>query len=224
MSIHDGHRERTLECFYEHGFERLQEHQKLEIILFFSIPRADTNEVAHALIKKYHTVAGVMDAPVKELLEFKHITMRTVQLFKMIKDTHRLYEKEKAEEKSYMTTTAEFYLYLRLFMQERKEECFVALYLDDTGRFLKSAVISRGELRSVDFNSQRLLTVAWECRATTIVIAHNHPNNDKYPSAEDIAVTQQINALLRGVGIYLKDHIIITDDDYYSFFENERLD
>lgn len=220
MSIHEGHRERTLERFFYNGFDNFEEHQKLEMILFFSVPRADTNVVAHELIKKYKSVAGVMDAPAKELLQFKYVTKRTVQLFKMIKETYRLYECEKAAEKSFMTTTAEYYNYLRLLLQNRAEECVAGIFLDDNGKFLKANIINEGALRDVLFDPRKILEAAWGCGATTIVLSHNHPNNDPYPSNEDIEVTNKMRNLLHSVGIHLKDHIIITNDDYYSLNQN----
>lgn len=67
MSIHTGHRQRLKERFLKEGLDHFDEHQVLELLLFYCIPRIDTNPLAHALLERFGSLAQVLEAPVEEL-------------------------------------------------------------------------------------------------------------------------------------------------------------
>ena len=67
MSIHEGHRDRLRARFLEEGLENITEIQVLELLLFYCIPRKDTNPIAHALLERFGSLPGVLEAPVSEL-------------------------------------------------------------------------------------------------------------------------------------------------------------
>ncbi|MBE6729330.1 MAG: hypothetical protein E7568_03750 [Ruminococcaceae bacterium] len=216
MGIHDGHRKRMLGKFSKTGFAGLEEHEKLEIILFFSVPRINTNDIAHELLNKYKTIAAVMDAPRKELIEFKGITDRTVQLFKMIKEASSLYDLENNNVKTFMTTTEEFGTYLQLYYGAIEEETLTLLSLDSRGMKKDIDVIGEGNISTISANPRELLRIAIERKATEVVICHNHPGGIAEPSEADVMATVKIIELLKTIGVHLIDHIIVTKGDYYS--------
>lgn len=216
MGVHDGHRQRVLRKFEKNGFAGLEEHEKLEIILFFSIPRPDTNVTAHELLEKYHTIAEVMDAPASELVKFNHVTERTYYLFKMIKEAYSTYKIEKTGDKSYLLTTDEFGTYFQTYLSNADVEKLVAMGLDNRGKILGVEVISEGDVNSTPLNSRKLIEFAMRSKASRVVIAHNHPGNVVFPSRDDIIVTQKVKEILQSVGVYLADHFIVCFDDYCS--------
>lgn len=67
LSPHSGHRKRMRDRFLRDGIDSLQDHEVLELLLFYAIPRQDTNELAHRLLAKFRTLSGVFDAPIEEL-------------------------------------------------------------------------------------------------------------------------------------------------------------
>ena len=84
-NLHEGHRERARQEFLQHGFDRnTPPHKILELLLFYCVGRVDTNPIAHELIAKYGSVAGVLDAPVEELAAFKGLNERSAVLLKLI--------------------------------------------------------------------------------------------------------------------------------------------
>lgn len=226
--LHAEHRKRMLEKFSINGFSGFSEHEKLEIILFFSVPRVNTNDIAHRLLNKYKTIANVMDAPEKELVKFKHITVRTVQLFKMIKHTAALYDFEKNVNVTYMTTIEEFGTHLQLYYGAISEETFSVLLLDSRGVKIKESSIKvdinktnikqigKGTVSAVSASPRELLKVVIESKATEVIICHNHPGGIAEPSKADALATIEIKKLLNSIGVHLKDHIIVTSNDYYS--------
>ena len=216
MGIHDGHRERLLSKFSSTGFTGLSEHEKLEIILFFSVPYRNTNDIAHELLNKYRSVANVMDAPEKELIKFKWIGKRTVQHFKLIKEAYSLYMIEQKNESSFLTTLDEFGSYFLIYFAAATEEKMVMMSLDSRGKRLGVDIIAEGNASSVVANSKKLILSAISRNATEVVLCHNHPGGLPEPSAADIIATKEIKNMLNNVGVYLKDHYIVTKNQYLS--------
>lgn len=214
--LHDGHRDRVLERFSREGFYYFNEHERLELILFFSVPRSDTNEMAHQLLNKYHTIAGVMDAPEEELIRFKGITKRTVQLFKMIKETYKLYTEEKEQNKTYLCTTDEIGSYFQVFYSVIHEETITVMSLDNKCRFISTDIVGVGDISSVGVSIRKIVETVIKRKATQIVLCHNHPGGIALPSDADITVTKSIRAAMDGIGVCLKDHIILGGNDYVS--------
>lgn len=223
MGLHDEHRKRMFEKFAKNGFVGLEEHEKLEIMLYFSVPRRDTNELAHQLLEKFGSLANVMDAPEWELTSFKYITNRTVYLFKMIKEAAAAYDIRKKCDDTYMTTVDEFGTYLQLELATADVERLVALCLDSRGKKKEFAIISEGDIGTVPINTRKLLEVVLRSKATEVVIAHNHPGNIAYPSGEDVEGTEKIKDVLGSVGVILKDHFIVTRDEYCSMAQCEQF-
>ena len=82
MSVHDGHRERLKEQFSEHGLGAMPDHNVLELLLFYAIPRGDVNPLAHDLVDRFGSLAAVFDAPVEELLSVPGVGENTARLIK----------------------------------------------------------------------------------------------------------------------------------------------
>ena len=96
--IHDGHRERVKEEFLKNGFnESTPPHKVIEMLLFYSIPRKDTNDIAHRLVNRFGSISGILDAPVEQLTEVKGISLNTAILIKLIISVARIYRCEKGK-------------------------------------------------------------------------------------------------------------------------------
>ena len=76
QGIHDGHRERVKQRFLKEGLDHFEPHQIMEMLLFYGIPRRDTNELAHQLISTFGSLARVLDAPYEELIKLKCMTAK----------------------------------------------------------------------------------------------------------------------------------------------------
>ncbi len=222
MGLHDGHRERMLSKFEKNGFGIFEEHEKLEMILFYGVPRRNTNELAHELLNKYHTIANVMDAPKRELLKFNGFSERTYQLFKVIKDTYALYEFEKQAYRTYMTTIDEFASFFQLYFMGEKQEKVAIVCLDSLGKVLKTQKIGSGNTTETFFNMQEIVKILMDTSPTQVVIAHNHPGDDPHPSQSDINSTIKIKDSLELLGIRLKDHFIVTESGCHSMAREKK--
>lgn len=223
-NLHEGHRDRIRQEFLQHGFDHnTPPHKILEILLFYCVQRADTNPIAHELIKKYGSVAAVLDAPVEELASFKGLSERSAVLLKLIMPTAQRYIYDKQSQKPAFTNLDSIGKYaLGRFLGETKEKTAV-MCLDTRGTMLEFAFLSEGEIDSVGLSNRALVKTVIGTNAVAAVLCHNHPNGVAIPSDVDVEITAQAAQILCGVGVQLIDHIIIADTDFVSMAQSEQF-
>ena len=209
--IHDGHRDRLRETFLKTGMDDFHPHNVLELLLFYSIPRKDTNEIAHALIDEFGSIDKVFDAEVEQLIRVKGITYNSAVLIKMIPSLARYYMSRKAERGGKFKTAkglAEFFA--PKFIGEWHEVLYVLL-LDNKLQAITCKKISEGTTESVEMRIERIVKLAANYEAVHAVISHNHPDGNPSPSPEDISMTLKLREALKLINTELIDHIIIGD-------------
>ena len=222
-SIHSGHRRRVKDEFRKLGLEHFPPHKVLELLLFYAIPRGDTNEIAHHLIERFGSLSGVLGAPLDLLERSPGIGPESAAYLKIIGSVARLYREDgKAEVKSVRSTEqAKDFMSRRLFHEQ--VECFQMLCLGRNGNILYSERIFEGSSGKVDIVISDILHLALSSRATKVVIAHNHPGGICNPSREDLHTTGLVSGELRRLGIELMDHIIVAEDGVCSMAEYKML-
>lgn len=223
MGVHDGHRKHMLERFHKYGTEPFREHEILEILLYFSIPRRDTNEIAHKLLDRFHTIADVISAPEEELKEFPFITNRTIEHFKMIKLLSKIVDKKEIDKKTYLCTTDEIATYFQSQFAMVQDERFAVLSLNNLGQYLSFEFVGYGDISSVGVSARKIIATALKTKATEMVVCHNHPGGIPFPSQSDIDVTKNIKKALDVINVVLSDHIIVTNGDYISLASCEEF-
>ena len=199
-NVHKGHRERVRKKFIKTGFTGFADHEKLELLLFYSRPRIDTNAIAHNLIDKFKTIGGVFDADFDMLKEVDGVDEATAVLLKMIPALSKEYVKNQ-------------------FLGENVENVRIAC-VDDKLRLVDCAVISEGTPGTVAVNIRKIVEFTYKNKCESIIIAHNHPNGDLIPSDEDIKATSDLFRTLKPVGIMLLDHIIVAGGQAISLKES----
>ncbi|MDL2325406.1 DNA repair protein RadC [Ruminococcaceae bacterium OttesenSCG-928-A16] len=221
MSVHQGHRGRLRARFLKDGLAGFEEHNALELLLFYARPRQDTNELAHALIKRFGSFAAVLDAPVEELMKVKGMGETSAVLLKLIPPMSGYYLESRTEPGAIMNTTqAAGNFFMPKFFAKQNEEVHLAA-LDDKRKVLRSVCISEeGITNAVTISVKRVVAEAVRTNATGIVLAHNHPGGLALPSPSDKKVTAQVFRALRLINVQLVDHIIVADGDYVSLADS----
>jgi DNA repair protein RadC len=215
-SVHAGHRERVRENVLKNGFEQLEDHKLLELLLFYSIPREDTNELAHRLLNEFHSLSGVIKASPKQLQKVIGVGDNTAVLLSSMGELCvRVLKEGNIKKTPYLNYEDLLNLIKSHYISESKER-FLLVCLDSGFRLKLIEFISEGDSVSVDFDIKKLISKVLECDASVVVIAHNHPNGNSTPSGSDVDVTASISVMLRKMNISLFDHIIIGEDNHYS--------
>ncbi len=221
---HEKHRERMKNEFLAHGFDdKTSPHRVLELLLFYCVPRVDTNPLAHELINKYKNLSGVLDAPVEELIQFKGITRNNVGLLKMVMPIARIYLKEtELDVDRHFTDYSNMCRYIVGRFSGLVQEHFAVIYLDNTGKMLEFQFLSHGGSNTVTVSNRDIISGVIKYNATAVVVAHNHHNSLLLPSAQDVAATQRIAMALDDIDVRLIDHIIINKSDYISMAQSSE--
>lgn len=216
MSIHDGHRQRRREQFLQHGLDSFADHEILELLLFYAIPRQDTNPIAHELIQRFGSLEQVLAAPVEELVRISGVGEYAAALLKLVPQvTRRARASSIVRERALDTSERIGAFFVEQFVAERSEIMY-QLCLDAKGRMLSCQRISEGDVSSVSLNMRKLVETALRSNAVLVALAHNHPSGVALPSKEDRVATRMAAEALDTIGIQLVDHIIVADDDFIS--------
>lgn len=217
-SVHSGHRSRMRKRFLETGFSGFQPHEVLEMILYYSIPRRDTNEIAHKLLNRFGSLHDVLCADPQVLIQEPYITENTAVLISMFRTVLQY------DAASQMAgTVLDSYrkvrkFFIDIYMLEMREVIRVAL-LDEKLRVLRCETVSEGHPSAAQMTVRQLTELAYRANSNTIILAHNHPRGSAMPSGNDISATRHLVPILYQCGITLADHVIVSGDTAVSLRE-----
>ncbi len=220
-NIHKNHRDRMKETFLSFGFDAFSDVQKLEFMLFFSIPREDVNPLAHRLSEKYHTIERVLAANYQDLLKMKGVGKHTATLLKTFGEVRQL---NTVDENSLIFVNTDYSLsYFYKILRYAPVEEFYVLCLNSANKVLKIKRLNMGSSHKVTVHIRDITQLAMSMGATKIVVAHNHPDGQDTFSPDDLHFTNNIivNCLLNN--IELIDHILVTPDKAISLRETGLL-
>lgn len=220
MAIHDGHRQRVKDRFCKEGLEHFEEHQVLELLLFYCIPRIDTNPIAHALLQQFGSLAQVLEAPVEELEKVKGIGHNGAVFLSLITAAGRYYQVNSASRNAVLTSLEACGRYLMPFFYGQRNEIVYLLCLDAKCKVLCCKKIGEGSVNSAGVPIRRIVETALGANATSVVLAHNHPSGLALPSDADVRTTRRLAMALDAVEIGLIDHIVVADDDFVSLTQS----
>ena len=221
MSIHDGHRQRLKNRFLEQGIDSFTQIQAVELLLFYCIPRQDTNELAHRLLERFGSFSQILDADLEDLRSVKGIGENTAIFLKMIPAAARFYQIDKAGlEGSPLLTTESCGAYLLPYFLGRCNETVFLLCLDAKGKVICCRMVGEGGINSAGVPIRRIVEISLAVMATSVVLAHNHPSGIALPSSEDISTTQRVATALHAVDVILADHLVIADNDFISMVQS----
>lgn len=222
-NVHAGHRERIKNTFRKNGLANMEPHNVLELILTYSIPRRDVNELAHALIDTFGSFDQVLEADIERLMQVDGIGENTAIHLKLILESYRFYEMQKHREVFYATSANITMNYARsLFVGETKELTF-ALCFDASMKLNNCTKVSEGSVNVAAVSVRRVVEIATANKAIAVVLTHNHPGGLATPSKEDLVTTRKIMQALHIVGIKLSDHIVVGDTFAISMAESGVL-
>lgn len=218
--IHEGHRQRLKARFHQEGLDGFNEYNAMELLLFYCIPKQDTNEIAHALIDRFGSFAGVLDASEEDLKEVKGIGEHAATFFKMIRQAGRYYMVSRQNATKILNTIGECIEYLRCFFEGKTRETVFLLCMDAKCKVLSCEKVGEGSVNSASVPIRKIVEMALKADASAVVLAHNHPSGLALPSGEDIQTTQILGRTLQGVDIVLTDHIIFADEEAVSLVKS----
>ncbi len=220
--IHAGHRERLRERLTRSGADDFADHELLELLLTYAIPRVDVNARAHALIDRFGSVAGVLDALPEELCTVEGIGPHTARLLTLLPAVFRRYELNKLDPGKPLDTVAKLGEYLHALYTGVAVERVYVLLLDNSLRLIDCILMGEGSVNCSSFTVRSVPELALRKHAAAVVLAHNHPRGLAIPSGADIEVTQAVENSLESVGVSFLEHMIVTENSYAPILRHRK--
>lgn len=221
-NIHEGHRRRLRERYARSGMDDFADHEVLELLLTYAIPRIDVNEQAHALIERFGSVANVLDALPEELCEVDRIGPEATRFLTMLPCVFRRYAMGKVAPMKSMDTLPKIGEYLMALFTGVTFERVYLLLLNNSMGLIECIHLSDGSINSAEVNVRRIVELALLKHASGVVLAHNHPRGLAIPSGNDYGITQDVEGALETLGIPLLEHIIVTENRYAPIVKQRR--
>jgi DNA repair protein RadC len=223
MGLHDGHREKVRKRFLTAGLEAFADHEALELLLFYAIPRRDTNAIAHQLLERYGSLEAVLEAPVEDLERAEGIGESAAVLIRLVPLLYRKAHLSGNGREIILNSTEKAGTYLMERFAGEHNEVIYQLCLDRKGKLLACKRLSEGGADNAELSVRRLVENALLSSASAVILSHNHPSGIALPSREDYVTTQRARDALKTIGVPLVDHIIVANDDFVSMADSGIL-
>ncbi len=213
---HTGHRQRMKERFIKMGIESFQPHEIIELLLTYSIPRRNTNIIAHKLIDTFGSLPSVFDASFEALLNVDGITENSATLIKLVPEILRSY-KNGIDESKCLNTIEKVTKYFSVAFIGITSEEFKVCCLDNGLNVISCTTVAKGTNKSASVTARSIAEEAFKANSSNVIIAHNHPDTYCTPSDADKLITRNLRTSLKAIDINILDHIIVGKDGVLSF-------
>ena len=209
--------------YLKEGLDSFEDHQVLEMLLFYAIPMKDTNELAHKMIGEFGSLSNLFEASPADISARCQVSENIAILVSLIPSLTRKYYQGKWGDKPVLDSSAKAGNFAVSLFAGRTLEVFFAICLDLNSKLTCASLVHEGTINEVAVYPRRIVEAAIRHHAVTVILAHNHPGGTLKPSQADKQVTKMVKDALRGIAVNLADHIIVVGDKYYSFSENDLI-
>ena len=222
-SSHTGHRRRLREKFLRCGADALHDYELVELLLTFAIPRRDVKPEAKALLKRFGSLQGLLDADPAEVSKVPGVGRASAALVRLVKEIHCRSLARSMKDSDALSSPQAVLNFARTALAGQGSECFLAIFLNAKNRVLDHRLVHEGTIDHAIVYPRRIIEQALAARAAGLILVHNHPSGDPTPSEEDRRLTRSIQDAARPLDIRVLDHIIVGRQGYCSFAEKNLL-
>ena len=216
MADHTNHRKRMKERFLTEGLDHFNDINALELLLFYCVPRKDTNPLAHELIDYFGSLSAVIDAKPEELQNVFGVGENVATFLSLVKQLERYCQNQRVQDGQILNTIENCGKFLVPKFHGLTNETVMLLCLDAKSKVICCRKVGEGSVNSAAVPIRKIVEIALNANASSVVLAHNHPGGLAVPSVEDIQTTHKVAHACAVVDIVLADHIVVADGDFVS--------
>ncbi len=211
--------ERPRERLLRHGPGSLSAAELLAILLRTGRRGENALQLAHRVLQACGGLAGLTRAPAYELARIPGVGLAKAAQIQAALELGRRIAAATPEERPQVRSAHDAYLLLA-DMADLEQETLRVLLLDTRGRVLATPTLYVGNVNTTLVRPAEIFREAVRRNTVSLIVAHNHPSGDPTPSAEDLAITRDLIAAGRLLGIEVLDHLIIGRGRYVSLREH----
>lgn len=230
----DGHRKRVKDTYLENPeiIKSMSDHNMLEMLLFFSIPRRDVKEISYALMNHFGTLENIFNASPYELMEVDGVGENSAILISLIKQFDERIKRNHNQNVKKIDNCNALGKYVFNLLSGNQVESVILICLDNDLNIIKTHYIGSGTVNHVHIEPSEIVKCALNDKAASVVLAHNHPRGECFASAEDVNFTVKMLNMLRDLGIDFIDHVIVNEEKfmcmsgdirYANYFDNNKF-
>jgi len=219
----EGHRRRLREKFLSSGLSGFHDYEVIELLLTIATPRKDCKDPAKAVLKRFKTLQGVLEASPAALCEVPGVGPKNLFGIKMIKAVADRYLQKKLIDRDLINNSRELFDFLYHSLRDKNRERFMVIFLDAKNRVTGTETLFEGTLTASSVYPREVVRSALDNHAAALIFAHNHPSGDPHPSEEDLEMTRQLVFACNVVGITVHEHLVIGDNRYFSFADHGHI-
>lgn len=220
---HLGHRRRLRDKFLKAGAASLHDYELVELLLTYAVPRRDVKPAAKALLKRFGSLQGLLDADPSQAAKVPGVGPAGAVLVKLVKELHCRSLARNLKGSDALSSPKAVLDFAWAALAGHGSECFMAVFLNAKNRVLDHRIIHEGTIDHAIVYPRRIIEQALAARAAGLILVHNHPSGDPSPSDEDRRLTRSIQEAARPLDIRVLDHIIVGREGYCSFAEKNLL-
>lgn len=220
-----GHRQRLRARFERAGLDGFADYEVVELLLTLAVPRSDVKQPAKALIGKFGSLRGILDAPLADLRTVPGVGSVTPVALRIIREAANLYLRQVAEDREFLGSHDALAKFWRAKIGALPKEVFEVAYLDTAYRLLRNGVERKedGTIDRAAIFPREIIEAALKRQAAAVVVAHNHPNGVLRPSDGDKLLTRALVLAGDTVNLKVLDHLIVSPDGVFSFRQEGLL-
>lgn len=205
---HVGHRERLKERFIREGLDGFEEHNILELILFYTIPQKDTNELAHELLDRFGSLEGVFCAGTEQLMQVEGVGEHTALFLSMFDELMEAYREDRRQNEFIIGTGNISEFAVRKLAYSQTERLMV-IFIDNKQCMLNWHYLQEGYISAEDIDIRTVIRMVMGTNTTHVLLARNYIKATGIVRKTDFTVATRVSDALRGIGVSLFDYIVV---------------
>lgn len=216
--------EKPRERFLKYGRENISNNELIEIILKSGNRKCGIKEISHNILSSVNNINELRNMEVNTLSNINGMSrIKAIELIAAIELGRRVYTNDNYNDLVYLTDPSSIINYFHDLYVYEKQELFYVIYLDNQKKYIDKKLLFKGTVNFSLVHPREIFKEAYLFSASYIICIHNHPSGNASPSKNDIMLTKKVKDIGEMHGIPLLDHIIIGDNNYYSFYEDNNL-
>lgn len=216
--------EKPRERLLKYGKENISINELIEIVLKSGTKKNGIKEISHNIMSSVNNINELKDMEVNTLMNIEGMSkVKAIELVAAIELGRRVYEDDSYKEMVVLTNPNTIINYFHSLFKGKKQEYFYVIYLDNQKKYIDKKLLFKGTVNYSLVHPREIFKEAYLLSSSYIICIHNHPSGDASPSNNDIEITRKIKEISNIHGIGFIDHIIIGDNNYYSFYEDNNL-
>lgn len=216
--------DRPIERLNYVGVENLSNEEILAILLKTGMKNKSSKDLATQILSKISTIQELKNIKLEELTKIEGIGITKASvILAAIELGNRINQKIENLKQIKVTDPEIIFEYYKNKIGEKKQEYFYCIYLDNQKKIISDKLLYIGTLNFSVVHPREVFKTAYQMSAAAIICIHNHPSGNILPSKQDKELTSRLKEIGKLLGIEICDHLIISKDKYYSFFENGEI-